>query len=86
LTFPNFNTTPGGPLFQTNLIFPVPAEFISPNLPHCAAIRPLTDKFGGAMAAVKALTGTGLFTGQSKLFFKTIQDLAIEADSAERRR
>ena len=26
LMFPNFNTTPGGPLFQTNLIFPVPCQ------------------------------------------------------------
>jgi hypothetical protein len=86
LTFPNFNTTPGGPLFQTNLIFPVPAEFISPSLPRCAAIRPLTDKFGGAMAAVNFLTNEGLFLGQSKDFFRTIQNLASEADSAQRRR
>src|SRR5580698_3302007 len=49
LTFPNFFTK--GSLFQPNLIFPVPAEFISPKLPLCAAIRPLTDKFGGARAA-----------------------------------
>jgi hypothetical protein len=86
LTFPNFNDTPGGPLFQTNLIFPVPCEFISPNLPHCAAIRPLTDAFGGARAAVKALTSTGLFTGQSKEFFRTLQQLADEADAAQRQR
>jgi hypothetical protein len=84
LTFPDFNTTPGGPLFQTNLIFPVPAEFISPNLPHCAVIRPITDKFGGARAAVAGLTASGLFTGQSKAFFNTLQKLADEADSASR--
>jgi hypothetical protein len=34
LTFPDFNAT-GDPLLQTNLIFPVPCEFISPNLPLC---------------------------------------------------
>src|SRR5271163_1277631 len=34
LTFPNFFTE--GSLFQPNLIFPVPCEFLSPNLPHCA--------------------------------------------------
>jgi hypothetical protein len=86
LTFPNFNTTPGGPLFQTNLIFPVPAEFISPKLPKCAVIRPITDKFGGARAAVTGLTASGLFTGQSKRFFSTLQTLANEADAASRNR
>lgn len=85
LTFPNFNTTPGGPLFQTNLIFPVPSEFISPQLPRCAAIRPLTDKFGGAMAAVTALTGTNLFWGQSSEFFAVLKKMAAEADTAQRR-
>jgi Ferritin-like domain len=84
LTFPNFNTTPGGPLFQTNLIFPVPAEFISPKLPRCAAIRPLTDKFGGAKATVAFLKGEGLFTGQSNKFFRALDLLADEADAAHR--
>lgn len=84
LTFPNFNTTPGGPLFQTNLIFPVPAEFISPRLPHCAAIRPLTDKFGGARATIEFFAGEGLFVGQSREFLSTLRDLANEADSARR--
>jgi hypothetical protein len=83
LTFPDFNTPPN-PLLQTNLIFPVPCEFISPSLPKCAVIRPLSDQFGGAMAAVKALTSTGLFTGQSKAFFTALGNLAIEADSARR--
>ena len=83
LTFPNFNNPPN-PLLQTNLIFPVPAEFISPNLPHCAVIRPLTDKFAGAVATVNFLTNEGLFTGQSRRFLQTILNLAIEADSARR--
>jgi len=82
LTFPDFNAL--GPLFQTNLIFPVPSQFINQKLPHCAAIRPLTDKFGGAKATVAFLTGEGLFTGQSKKFFNTLQKLADEADSASR--
>jgi len=84
LTFPDFNTTPGGPLFQTNLIFPVPAEFISPKLPRCAAIRPLTDKFGGAKATVAFLKGENLFAGQSNKFFRTLNELAEEADAAHR--
>ena len=49
LTFPNFNDPPN-PLLQTNLIFPVPCEFISPNLPKVSVLRPLTDKFAGAQA------------------------------------
>ena len=40
LTFPNFDET-FNPALQTNLIFPVPCEFISPNLPRCAVIRPI---------------------------------------------
>jgi len=85
LTFRNFNDPPN-PLTQTNLIFPVPCEFISRRLPKCAVIRPLTDRFGGAMAAVTGLTNSGLFIGQSKEFFKTLQRMAFEADSAVRDR
>jgi hypothetical protein len=84
LTFPNFNTTPGGPLFQTNLIFPVPCEFISADLPRCAVIRPTSDKFGGAQAAVQALTNDNLFDGQTPEFFKAVKELAEEADAAKR--
>jgi hypothetical protein len=87
LSFPDFfNNPPLQPpsLVQPSLIFPVPCEFISPNLPHVAIIRPLTDKFAGAVAAVASLTADGLFTGQSRQFFNTLQALAVEADSAFR--
>ena len=84
LTFPNFFATPGTPLFQPNLIFPVPAEFINPNLPKCATIRPVTDKFAGPAAAVASLTGSGLFTGQSNGFLATLQILAEQAEAASR--
>ena len=83
LTFPDFNDPPN-PLLQTNLIFPVPCEFINPKLPKCAVIRPLTDRFGGARAAAKGLTASGLFTGQSKEFFATLNELAEQADAARR--
>jgi hypothetical protein len=63
---------------------PVPCEFISPDLPHVSIIRPLTDKFAGAVAAVASLTADGLFTGQSKLFLSTLQAMAAEADAATR--
>jgi hypothetical protein len=84
LTFPNFFTNPPKPTVQPSLIFPVPAEFISPDLPRCATIRPLTDKFAGAKAAVSGLTASGLFIGQSKEFFTTLQTLADDADAAVR--
>lgn len=82
LTFPDFNAT-GNPELQTNLIFPVPCEFISSNLPRCAVIRPTNPK-GIATGVVNFLTGTGLFTGQSPAFFKTLTTLAKQADAAKR--
>src|SRR6201999_3903745 len=48
---------------QPSLIFPVPCEFISPDLPEVAIIRPLQDKFGGAVATIASFTADGLFTG-----------------------
>jgi hypothetical protein len=83
LTFPNF-FSPLNPSIQPSLIFPVPAEFISPDLPRCATIRPLTDRFAGATAAVAALGASGLFIGQTKEFFKTLEGLAADADAAVR--
>jgi len=83
LTFPNF-FSPLNPLKQPSLIFPVPCEFISPNLPHCAIIRPLTDKFAGARAAAAFLTAMNLFQGQPKEFFTVLNKLADEADAATR--
>ena len=82
LTFPDFNAT-GNPELQTNLIFPVPCQFINANLPHCAVIRP-TNPRGIAMGTVNFLTGTGLFTGQSPAFFKLLNLLARQADAARR--
>ena len=83
LTFPNF-FNPLNPLIQPSLIFPVPCEFLSPNLPHVAIIRPLTDRFAGAQATVNALTADGLFIGQTPEFFRLLLNMAIEADSANR--
>jgi hypothetical protein len=77
LTFPNFDAKVD-PLLQTNLIFPVPAEFISPQLPHCAAIRPLQFT---ATDAIKGFIQDGLFTGQSSAFLNFVLDLAVRADA-----
>jgi hypothetical protein len=83
LRFPDLNN-PGGELAQTNKIMPEPCAFLDAHLPACSVIRPGGDHIAGAMAAVKGLTGTGLFAGQSKQFFVTIRDLARMADAAER--
>jgi hypothetical protein len=84
LTFPDLNSPPfGGETFQTNLIMPEPCAFISPTLPRCSVIRP-TETNGIAMGVVKFLTDMGLFIGQSPAFFSFMQQLAQEADAAER--
>jgi hypothetical protein len=77
LTFPNFDQTVN-PLLQTNLIFPVPCEFISPSLPHCAVIRPLDFT---ATDAINGFVQDGLFIGQSPEFFNVIFNLAAQADA-----
>lgn len=85
LTFPNFNDPPN-PLLQTNLIFPVPCEFISPKLPKVAVLRPLTDKFAGAEATIAFFKGEGLFEGQGSDFLAFLNKLAAEADAVQRNR
>ena len=82
LTFPNFFTK--GPLFQPSLIFPVPCEFISPNLPHCSVIRPTNDEFAGAQATIASFTSDGLFVGQQPKFLQLLKQMAVEADAAVR--
>jgi hypothetical protein len=82
LTFPDFNAT-GKKTLQTNLIFPLPCEFIDPSLPMCSVIRP-TDPTGIAEGAAKAFIGMGIFAGQSQTFFNTLNALAAAADAAVR--
>lgn len=82
LTFPDFNAT-HNPLLQTNLIFPVPCQFIDKSLPHCAVIRP-TAPDGIAAGVVSFLTAMGLFIGQSSAFFDALNALASAADAAQR--
>jgi len=87
LTFPDFFANPPlqpPTLVQPSLIFPVPCEFISPKLPHVSIIRPLTDKFGGAVATIASFTADGLFFGQNKQFLRELQELAVAADNAHR--
>jgi hypothetical protein len=84
LTIPNLDENPDAELFQANLIFPHPCQFISSKLPHCAVVRPTLASGGGAVAAVKALTADNLFRGQSAAFFRVVTKLAKEADAARK--
>jgi hypothetical protein len=81
-TFPNLNAK-GGELSQTNLILPEPATFI-PGLPACSIVRPTLDRLGGAVATIESFIADGLFHGQSAKFFKTMHQLARDADAASR--
>ncbi len=84
LVFPDLNSPPfGGEDFQTNLIMPEPTTFLSQGFPPCSVIRPV-ETVGAAMGAVRALTDNGLFRGQSTEFLSTLNELAAEADRAQR--
>lgn len=85
LVFPDIEEAfEGDPLREKGLIMPEPCQFIDPSLPVCSVIRPTSLENAGAMAAVSALTSSGLFTGQSRAFFRTLQELAQAADAALR--
>jgi len=84
LVFPNF-IAEAQVLTQPNLIFPVPAAFISPNLPLCATIRPISNSAFTAVGFVNALINDGLFIGQTPAFLQFSLQLAAKADAARRR-
>ena len=84
VTFPDLNASPfGGEDFQTNLIMPEPTAFLSRHFPPCSIIRPTATK-GVATGALKGLTASGLFRGQSSEFFSFLTQLAQDADAARR--
>jgi hypothetical protein len=68
---------------QANLIMPEPCPFLNRSFPLCSIIRP-TETRGIAMGAVGALTGDGLFIGQTAEFAELLKDLARDADQARR--
>ena len=83
VTFTNLAT--GQPeTLQANLIMPEPCEFISPNLPRCAIIRPTGPGQLDARGAINSFIEDGLFRGQSPQFMQLITSLARAADAAER--
>jgi hypothetical protein len=82
LTFPDLNSPPfDTQTFQTNLIMPEPTAFLNSSLPVCSIVRP-TETAGAANGALKFLTDTGLFVGQSSAFFTFMKTLADAADAA----
>jgi hypothetical protein len=85
VSFPDLNNDPGfgGEDFQTNLIMPEPTIFLNQKFGPCSIIRP-TNTRGASMGALKGLTASGLFLGQSKQFFAFLRDLAEDADDARR--
>jgi hypothetical protein len=86
LTFPDLNKPPfDTETFDTNLIMPEPCPFLSRRLPRCSVIRP-TETKGIAKGVVNFLTAMGLFIGQPPAFFELLNDLAEDADAAQRGR
>jgi hypothetical protein len=83
LTFPDFFAT-NSPQTRPSLIFPIPGQFIRANLPLCSTIRPITDKFGGAVATIASFTADGLFEGQPNEFLRVLNQMAEAADAAFR--
>jgi hypothetical protein len=83
VTFSDLTNPKVGPNLQANLIMPEPTAFLNRNFPVCSIIRP-TATANAAMGAVEALTGDGLFIGQSPDFMNFITDLATQADAAAR--
>src|SRR5438270_12758128 len=69
---------------QANLIMPEPCEFISPNLPPCAIIRPTGPEQLDARGAITSFIEDGLFRGQSEAFLNLVNSLARTADAAQR--
>jgi hypothetical protein len=83
--FPDISTFAGNEDLQSNLIMPEPTVFLDRKFGPCSIIRPTATK-GAAMGALNALTGDGLFIGQSPAFFEYLRDLAEDADEASRDR
>lgn len=68
---------------QANLIMPEPCPFLSRSFPICSIVRPTATQ-GAAMGALKSLTKDGLFIGQPDAFMDLLEDLAADADAAQR--
>ena len=81
--FPDMEDFNGNQAKQNNLIMPEPCAFID-RLPFCAIIRPTLTANAGAMHALHAFSGSGIFSGQSQAFINELSSLASNADAAQR--
>jgi hypothetical protein len=70
-------------LTAANLIMPEPCPFLNRSFPICSIVRP-TETKGAAMGLVRAFTADGLFIGQTGEFIQLLNDLATDADQAQR--
>jgi hypothetical protein len=84
LVFPDFEKFDGDEARQKNLIMPEPCQFLRAGLPACSVIRPSSTRNAGAVATVTGWTRSGLFSGQSQAFFRSLNTRAAEADTALR--
>ena len=82
--FPDMEDFNGNQAKQNNLIMPEPCAFIDHDLPFCAIIRPTLTANAGAMHALHAFSGSGIFSGQSQAFLNILSSLASNADAAQR--
>ncbi len=85
--FPNFDVADPvspNPVLQTNLIFPVPCQFINASLPLCAVIRPSSPGQIDALGAVNGFIGMGIFAGQPASFINLLMEMAQMADAVVR--
>ena len=84
VSFPDMKSFEGDELRQKNLIMPEPCKFINAQRPACSVIRPFSTQNAGAVAAFTGLAKSGLFSGQTRTFYRTVHDLAQAADAAFR--
>ena len=84
VSFPDMEDFEGDESRQSSLIMPEPCTFINPALPVCSVIRPSLIPNAGAVHALHAFSGSGVFLGQSQAFLNMLSDLASRADSAQR--
>ena len=78
----DFNASLGGPRLQTSPFLPDFSEIILNSIQHCPLIRPLDDRFGGAVATIHSFAEDGLFVGHPKEFLQELITYAEEADTA----
>ena len=83
VSFPDMEDFAGNEAKQNNLIMPEPCTLIN-GLPPVSIIRPILIPNAGAVHALHAFSGSGIFLGQSQTFLNTLSNLASAADAAQR--